>query len=193
MTETQTPNHGAPLAPGEIRTHTVGTQTFQVMHVSGGSFTQAKVRRPIGDHMESHVLCTSRFDSDAVRAYADAIAAAEDAAAAGLDDADGLSFDASGNYLDGDGEDWAPAYAESAADAALSYNLPDGADSALVRGEHIETPTLRELLDAYSEATARAAYHVALGGLGAARRQIERAAALKAEIVKRFDRPAGDR
>lgn len=87
MSETQnTKDHGAALAPGEIRTHTVGSRRFMVMHVSGGTFTQATVRDGDGP---TQVLCTSQWDHKAVDAYADAIAAAEDepdATPAGLGD-----------------------------------------------------------------------------------------------------------
>jgi hypothetical protein len=76
MTETQsTPNHRAPLAPGEIRTHQVGAQKFTVMHVAGGSYTQASVRE---SGRPSRVLHTGREDI-AVSRYADAIAEAEEA------------------------------------------------------------------------------------------------------------------
>lgn len=82
MTETQnTKNHRAPLARGEIRTHTVGTpdtpggwRTFKVMHVAGGSFTQASVSR-FGKPTE--VISTDPDARVAVNAYADAIEQAE--------------------------------------------------------------------------------------------------------------------
>jgi hypothetical protein len=77
MTESQTPNHRRPLAPGEIRTHTVGAQHFQVMHVMNGGMTQARVTE-IGQ--PSRVLKTAAFASVAVRAYAEAIEQAESAA-----------------------------------------------------------------------------------------------------------------
>jgi hypothetical protein len=76
-------NHRAPLVPGEIRTHTVGLQIFQVMHVSGGSYTQATVRELA---QPSRVIATERFESDAVNAYADAIEQAESDA---IDDMEG--------------------------------------------------------------------------------------------------------
>lgn len=66
--------HARPLQPGEIRTHTVGARIFQVMHVAGGSYTQASVRQ-IG--CAATVLCTNRFEQEAVTAYADAIMQAE--------------------------------------------------------------------------------------------------------------------
>jgi hypothetical protein len=69
--------HMKPLAPGEIRRHTVGNRRFQVMHVAGGSFTQAGYRDTDG---EGAVLATDRFESVAVRAYAEAIAAVENSA-----------------------------------------------------------------------------------------------------------------
>lgn len=72
MTETQTTiNHRAPLARGEIRKHTVGRTIFQVMHASGGMFTQASMR-----HAEvgpTTVLKTSMHEHEAIAAYADAI------------------------------------------------------------------------------------------------------------------------
>lgn len=77
--------HRAPLAPGEIRAHTVGTRTFQVMHVSGGSFTQATVREAGGG---ATVLATDPFADRAVRAYADAIEQAESDAADAMEDDD---------------------------------------------------------------------------------------------------------
>lgn len=81
---TETTNHRAPLAPGEIRTRTVGNRTFRVMHVAGGSFTQASVSDPtwLG---ASQVLATNRFESFAVAAYADAIEQAESDAAGEVD------------------------------------------------------------------------------------------------------------
>jgi hypothetical protein len=66
--------HRAPLAPGEIRTHTVGDRTFKVMHVAGGSFTQMSVR--LADGCVEHIA-TERFEQQAVNAYADAIEQAE--------------------------------------------------------------------------------------------------------------------
>lgn len=72
-------DHRAPLAPGEIRSQWVGNQFFQVMHIAGGSFTQATVRTSGPDR--PRVLATEMFESDAVRAYADAIEQAEDDAA----------------------------------------------------------------------------------------------------------------
>jgi hypothetical protein len=74
MTETQPTSHRRPLAPGEIRSHRVGAQTFAVMHVAGGSYTQACVM-PVGG--PTRVLATERFEQDAVNAYADAIEQAE--------------------------------------------------------------------------------------------------------------------
>jgi hypothetical protein len=65
--------HRSPLAPGEIRTHIVGDRAFQVMHVAGGSFTQASVR----GKGPSTVLCTDVAAAVAVKAYADAIEQAE--------------------------------------------------------------------------------------------------------------------
>ena len=105
MTESQK-NHRAPLARGEIRTHTVGDQTFQVMHIAGPR-VQARVGVPGGQ--PSMVLCTDTDAAVAVRAYADAI----------------------------DGAERIQAHLREA--AALSYNLPDGADMALVTGEPIRS------------------------------------------------------
>lgn len=79
--------HAKPLQPGEIRTHTVGGRTFQVMHIMNGGMTQASVRE---DGQPSRVICTDRFDSVAVRAYAEAIEQAE------------------ADYADADREDDAP-------------------------------------------------------------------------------------
>lgn len=67
-------NHRAPLAPGEIRSHQVGAQKFTVMHVAGGSFTQATVRP---SSVPFKVLKTSAYEQEAVNAYADAIEQAE--------------------------------------------------------------------------------------------------------------------
>jgi hypothetical protein len=78
MSETQNPDHRRPLAPGEIRTHTVGNRTFKVMHVAGGNFTQASYQ--LGVH-PTQVITTEMFEQDAVRAYADAIEQAESDAA----------------------------------------------------------------------------------------------------------------
>lgn len=118
---TESTNHRAPLAPGEIRTHTVGACTFRVMHVAGGSFTQASVREP---GQPSKVLCTDRFEFVVVAAYVDAIEAAESVAADALDDADGVAFISSAT-----GELIEP-------DADLTFNLPVGADMRLVSGEN---------------------------------------------------------
>lgn len=74
---TQSRSHRSPLAPGEIRTHTVGARTFQVLHVAGGSMTQASYR---DERSHSTVLCTDVAADVAVKAYADAIQRAEDAA-----------------------------------------------------------------------------------------------------------------
>ena len=102
MTETQIDHRAplAPLAPGEIRTYVVGNRAFRVMHVAGGSFTQASFREGVDG--PSVVLATDRFADVAVRAYAEAIEQAESDAIDALDDADGPSFDASGAYLDGE-------------------------------------------------------------------------------------------
>ncbi len=63
-------DHSYPLKPGEIRRHTTrGGKTFQVMHVSNGSFTQAS--GPDG------VICTLMGEHAALQAYAEAIEAAE--------------------------------------------------------------------------------------------------------------------
>ncbi|MET0426642.1 MAG: hypothetical protein ABW046_22435 [Actinoplanes sp.] len=92
---TETPNHRAPLAPGEIRTHVVGDRAFQVMHVAGGSFTQASVR----GKGPSTVLATSRFETVAVNVYANAIEQAESDAVDALDDADEVPFFAADGSL----------------------------------------------------------------------------------------------
>lgn len=87
-----TNEHRKPLAPGEIRRHTVGEATFQVMHVAGGSFTQATVRTP---GQPTSVLCTDTNTAVAVKAYADAVEAAEQAESDridALDDADATAF-----------------------------------------------------------------------------------------------------
>jgi hypothetical protein len=68
-------NHRAPLAPGEIRSHVVGNRAFQVMHVAGGSYTQASYRDGVDG--PTKVLGTHMFERDAVNAYADAIEQAE--------------------------------------------------------------------------------------------------------------------
>jgi hypothetical protein len=73
MTETQNP-HRRPLAPGEIRTHEVAGEIFQVMHTGNGAFTQATRN---SDHAGRGVIKTSSQDQDAVDAYADAIEQAE--------------------------------------------------------------------------------------------------------------------
>lgn len=74
MTETQPTSHRRPLAPGEIRMHKVGAVTFTVMHVAGGSFTQACAHEA---DQRSRVLKTDTDDRIAVNAYADAIEQAE--------------------------------------------------------------------------------------------------------------------
>lgn len=148
MTETQNINHCKPLAPGEIRTHAVGAETFRVMHVAGGSFTQAAVLPATGP---TRVLATDRFESVAVRAYADAIEQAESDAIDALDDADGPCFTASGAYDDGGAaqRDRDDAHAEAAAEDRayrpghpmadreidLSFNLPMGASRNLVEAD----------------------------------------------------------
>ena len=156
MTETQTPNHRAPLAPGEIRTHTVGLRTFTVMHVAGGSFTQASCRT--GIDRPSRVLLTSMDDRSAVEAYADAIEQAESDAIDELDEADGSMFISSstGELID--------PQAGPAPDADLSFNLPMGADMQLVTGERpTPAPSLADdvtalrqgITDAYTPLSAR--------------------------------------
>lgn len=88
MTETQntSPDHRRPLAPGELRAQWVGNQLFTVMHVAGGSYTQASVRE---SGKPTRVLATERFESDAVAVYAYAIECAE---ADALDDADDAQY-----------------------------------------------------------------------------------------------------
>lgn len=66
-------DHSTPLQPGEVRTHTVDGQTFQVMHTGNGMYTQASVR----DGGPTRVLGTMPIESEALRIYADAIAQAE--------------------------------------------------------------------------------------------------------------------
>lgn len=83
---TETKDHGAPLALGEIRTHTVGDQTFQIMHTGGGAYTQATVRTAGVPH--TTVLATLRFESVALRVYAGAIERAERAAAVSAPEVD---------------------------------------------------------------------------------------------------------
>lgn len=156
MTETQNPrpDHRAPLAPGEIRTHTVGLRTFTVMHVAGGSFTQATSHVVGGG---ARVICTEVFESNAVRAYADAIEQAESDAIDELDEADGSMFISSstGELID--------PQAGPAPDADLSFNLPMGANMQLVTGERPTAPSFGEdvtalrqgITDAYTPLSAR--------------------------------------
>lgn len=80
--------HAKPLKPGEIRRHTVGIRTFQVMHVAGGGMAQATYR----DDTRSTVICTDRDIDAVVRSYAEAIEQAESAAADALNDADDTQF-----------------------------------------------------------------------------------------------------
>lgn len=129
-------DHRAPLAPGEIRTHTVGLRTFTVMHVAGGSFTQASCRTGIDG--PSRVLLTSMDDRSAVEAYADAIEQAESDAIDELDEADGSMFISSstGELID--------PQAGPAPDADLSFNLPMGANMQLVTGERPTAPSLTD-------------------------------------------------
>jgi hypothetical protein len=89
-----------PLAPGEIRRHTVGDQTFKIMHTGNGAFTQATVRQ--AGVPTTEVLATLPFESAALKIYAAAIERAEATAAPEVD-----------------------------------YNLPMGANSALVYGEPV--------------------------------------------------------
>lgn len=100
--------HEKPLTPGEIRRHTVGDpdtkggwQAFKVMHVAGGSFTQASVSR-FG--RPTQVLCTDTDSRVAVRAYAEAIEQAESDRIDALDDADDVAFvdSASGELIEPD-------------------------------------------------------------------------------------------
>jgi hypothetical protein len=156
MTETQT-NHRAPLTPGEIRIHWIGDTSYQVMHVAGGSFTQASVR----EHGQpSRVLKTDTSAAVAVRAYADAIEQAESDRIDALDDADGPSYDASGAYLDGE---------------ALGEMLPTP-----------EPGSLAALIDAYGEAMSKGATCLVLGRTAELVEYAGRADALKAEILARF-------
>lgn len=87
--------HRAPLAPGEIRTAIVGDRTFQVMHVAGGSYTQASVRR---NGWSPVVLKTDPSSYVAVHAYADAVEQAESDAIEG-DDAPQFIGAASGELV----------------------------------------------------------------------------------------------
>lgn len=76
--------HERPLAPGEVRKHVVGSKTFGVMHVAGGSYTQAAVVE--GGTGPTKVLCTSVHEDVAVHAYAQAIAEADQPSPALADD-----------------------------------------------------------------------------------------------------------
>lgn len=69
-----TSEHAKPLSPGEIRMARVGRVIFKVMHIAGGSFTQAIALRP---DAPTEVIATEMFEQDAVRAYAEAIEQAE--------------------------------------------------------------------------------------------------------------------
>lgn len=74
--ETQpTTDHGATLAPGEIRRHTVGGKTFKIMHTGNGAYTQATVRT--AGVLTTEVLATLPFESAALKIYATAIERAE--------------------------------------------------------------------------------------------------------------------
>lgn len=84
MSETQnTKDHGAPLIPGEIRTHIVGDQKFQIMHVGNGAYTQATVRQ--AGVPTTTVLATEHWEHVALNIYAGAIERAEAAAAPEVD------------------------------------------------------------------------------------------------------------
>lgn len=128
---TQNPDR-KPLAPGEIRKAAVNGMLFQVMHVAGGSFTQAIAG--------SKVICTSMHEDVAVRAYADAIAAAEAADSDVEEDgpqylaADGSLKTPGAEQLDGPAAE-ALSIRAGFADDATGYNLPLGADMNLVTGE----------------------------------------------------------
>lgn len=70
-------------------------------------------------------------------------------------------------------------------------NLPLGANRTLVTGE-APGSSLADLVNAYGEAMAKAAMHLAMNGVAAAVAEADRAQELKAEILKRYDElPAG--
>jgi hypothetical protein len=129
--------HMKPLAPGEIRQYTVGNpdtrggwQAFKVMHVAGGSFTQASVSR-FG--RPTQVLCTDTDSAVAVRAYAEAIEQAESDRIDALDDADDVAFidSASGELIEPDS---APALKVDRAIAELQ-RFEEIDRAAIARGE----------------------------------------------------------
>lgn len=160
------PSHDAPLLQGEIRTHVVGTRTFKVQHVAGGSFTQATVTDTAGP---TGVLATERFEADAVRSYAAAIVEAESARAVrAASPAYGAPGDEPTLIMVGNRRE----AAADAAHAALLMPWP---------GEG-----LRELVEAYGEAMARGAMFVVGGDAECAAGMGARADALKIEILKRF-------
>lgn len=187
MNETQSIRHDAPLKQGEIRTHTVGAQTFRVMHVAGGSFTQVAARN-VGEN--TRVLCTDRFESAAVRAYADAIAQAESDRIDALDDADGVAFigASSGKLVEPTSS---PAEStDNAGELAMvvygRHNDMEAAKLHLAALAPWPGDSLRELVEAYGEAMTRAGINLAMGSLDRAVPFCTRADALKAEIVKRY-------
>jgi hypothetical protein len=143
--------HEKPLTPGEIRTHTIGRTDFTVMHVAGGSFTQARSC----DDSGSTILATDRFESVAVRAYADAIEQAESDRIDALDDADDVAFidSASGELIEPDS---VPALADDV--AALQLWLNHTAE-----GEGVEWAI--KLLDRIASALSRRATDAQCPGL----------------------------
>jgi hypothetical protein len=94
--------HSRPLAPGEIRIHWIGDTSYQVMHVAGGSFTQASVRER---GKPSQVLKTSMHEREAVDAYAEAIEQAEAGASTHRDPMVGSSHGAFMTQAEADTEE----------------------------------------------------------------------------------------
>lgn len=156
MTEQQnpSPDHRAPLAPGEIRTHTVGTRTFQVMHVLNGAMAQASYRDA---GQPSVVITTNQWISNVVGEYADAIEQAEAAEIVEETLADPnavVTFMPSeagqaGGYVPSErfaiyAHDDAAEAAEQRAEPDLTFNTPDGASMTLVTGEPQPAPSLAD-------------------------------------------------
>lgn len=73
---TETSEHTQPLARGEIRRHTVGVQTFQIMHALAGSYVQVAIRT---EDEPTHVVCLEMAmdEHKALATYAELIRIAE--------------------------------------------------------------------------------------------------------------------
>lgn len=73
---TETSKHTQPLARGEIRRHTVGAQTFQIMHAVAGGYVQVAIR--VEDE-PTHVVCLEMAmdERKALATYAELIRIAE--------------------------------------------------------------------------------------------------------------------